>query len=274
MKSQIEVGYNFINNQGSPFTILSKSDRINTDGYRSYWNIKFNDHVGYIREAQHNSILRGKVKNPYQPRVYEVGYVGVGKYMTKWVDPNGNPYKTKEYRAWQNMLERCYGVNYLSRNPSYVGCSVHPEWHNFQTFAEWFTAQPNYQTDYFQLDKDLLYPGNKIYSKDTCAVIPGEINSMLNAGNRPTNMYNLPEGFRRTPNGNIRVTVYGIRESPFSKTFKTLLEAISWRNNQMMIRIMSVLNKYSLELSPYLFDLIEWRLEEIFLIDPNEWPTT
>lgn len=271
MKSQIEIGYIFTNTQGSPFTVIAKSDRINTEGYKTYWVVKFNDHAGYVREAKHSSILRGVVKNPYQPRIFGVGYLGVGPYLTRWTDPNGNSYKTKEYRAWQNMLERSYGEKYQARNPTYVGCSVHPDWHNFQTFAEWYTSQPNHWVDYFQLDKDLLYPGNKLYSSGTCVLIPGEINSMLNMGANHNNKSNLPEGYRRSPSGNIRAMIYGIQPECFSKTFKTLLDAVHWRNNQMMFRIMAVMNKYSLVLTPYLFDLIEYRLEEIFLIDPGDW---
>jgi hypothetical protein len=33
--------------------------------------------------------------------------------------------------------------------------------------------------DYWDIDKDLLIKGNKVYSKDTCCLIPHEINSLI-----------------------------------------------------------------------------------------------
>jgi len=85
-----------------------------------------------------------------------------------------------EYATWIQMLRRCYSDAYKSKNPSYVGCSVCKEWHNFQNFAEWCKNHEFHGMGY-HLDKDILFKGNKLYSPETCCFVPREINNLFNS---------------------------------------------------------------------------------------------
>ena len=76
------------------------------------------------------------------------------------------------YLAWNEMLRRCYGTN---RKKCYEGCEVAEEWWLFEAFRNWF--EPRHKKGW-HLDKDLLVPGNKLYSPNTCAVVPQEINKL------------------------------------------------------------------------------------------------
>ena len=69
----------------------------------------------------------------------------------------------------------CYDENELKKEPSYIGCKVCEEWLNFQNFARWIYDN-KYECDDLELDKDLLIKGNKIYSPNTCCLLPHEIN--------------------------------------------------------------------------------------------------
>lgn len=82
----------------------------------------------------------------------------------------------KEYRIWQEMLRRCYSSTYQLTHPTYIGCSVEPEWLVFSNFLSWLLEQ-NYINKC--LDKDVLVPGNKIYSKDTCVFISKSLNNFF-----------------------------------------------------------------------------------------------
>lgn len=84
--------------------------------------------------------------------------------------------KSPFYMRWHSMFDRCYSEAYLSRNPSYVGCEVSPEWYLFSTFKEWMEKQ-NYEG--MCLDKDILVIGNKVYSPDTCLFVPPNINLLV-----------------------------------------------------------------------------------------------
>ena len=78
------------------------------------------------------------------------------------------------YRTWKNMLDRCYSVKYQNKQPTYIGCTVSKEWLTFSNFRSWMMTQ-DWQDK--QLDKDMLFEGNKVYSKETCVFVSGMVNN-------------------------------------------------------------------------------------------------
>lgn len=138
--------------------------------------------------ATWGNFIKGKVKNPYEKTIYSVGYLGEGEYKAVL-----DGVKTIQYITWKSMIERCYSERSLKINPTYIGCTVTPEWHNFQNFAKWF--QDNYyeiEGEIMNLDKDILINGNKIYSPDTCVFTPHSINMLFVQKERKSN--NIPTG--------------------------------------------------------------------------------
>lgn len=95
------------------------------------------------------------------------------------------------YEAWANMLMRSYSAAYQKRNPSYSGCSVDGSWHRFMAFREWMQRQ-----DYVgkHLDKDILFPGNKVYSAETAVFVDPKLNLFL--GDRALARGEHPAGVR------------------------------------------------------------------------------
>lgn len=82
----------------------------------------------------------------------------------------------RAYNCWKDMLERCYNENYQRRKPTYVGCTVSEEWLNFSNFNNFYNEL---HTPGSQLDKDILFKGNKTYSKETCCFVPSQINGIV-----------------------------------------------------------------------------------------------
>jgi len=80
------------------------------------------------------------------------------------------------YSKWKSMIERCYSKKALLKRPTYIGCTVTPEWHTFMNFRAWMIKQ---DWKGKQLDKDILVPGNKVYSPDTCIFVTQKINTLL-----------------------------------------------------------------------------------------------
>ena len=89
-----------------------------------------------------------------------------------------NGVKSRSYQIWQNMLTRCYAESCRDRYYMYIGCTVVEEWQDYQNFAEWYTNHP-YSGYGYNLDKDLLLKGNKVYSPETCCFVPPQINSLI-----------------------------------------------------------------------------------------------
>ena len=133
--------------------------------------------TGYRKVAEMKEVRNGSIKDPYSPSVCGVGIVGT-KYSSK-VDG----VRTKEYGLWVRMLERCYSDSFKKKNPTYEGCEVSDNFKSYEYFYEWCNKQIGFSVDGngnpFQLDKDLLIKGNKVYSESTCVFLPKEINSVL-----------------------------------------------------------------------------------------------
>jgi len=98
---------------------------------------------------------------------------GVGKLDVHPVFVDGK--KIRAYRVWHGMLKRCYGEGVCYR-PSYEGCVVDEEWHLFSEFKKFYDAK---YIPGCELDKDLIFPGNKVYSSKTCIFIPQALNSFV-----------------------------------------------------------------------------------------------
>ena len=129
--------------------------------------------TGFEMVASLSNIKSGSVKDLYSPSVYGVGITGT-KYP-----PHEYGVQTKEYKLWSGMLRRCYSDTCKKKNPTYEGCEVSNNFLYYEYFYEWCHKQVGFGNEGFQLDKDLLVKGNKVYSEDYCVFLPAEINTML-----------------------------------------------------------------------------------------------
>ena len=89
------------------------------------------------------------------------------------------------------MLQRCYSKQYLESRPSYSGTSVCSEWLYATAFKKWMEQQ-DWQGKC--LDKDIIVPGSKLYSPETCAFVLQATNLFVTArdacrGDYPTGVY-------------------------------------------------------------------------------------
>ena len=128
----------------------------------------------------------------YKPSKNKKLVVGVGTNDADYpvyVRINGKRLVMPAYRAWNNMLTRCYSDKFHIKQPTYIGCTVSEDWLYFTSFKQWH--DDNY-VDGRQLDKDLLIKGNKIYSPNTCVYIPSALNTLLN--DRAAERGNYPIG--------------------------------------------------------------------------------
>jgi len=103
---------------------------------------------------------------------------GVG--INDWVgDISVGGKKIKEYKLWASMLERCFDEKYKQKKPTYEGVTCSKEWLSMTKFIEDVSQMKGFGLSGWQLDKDILQKGNKLYSKDNCCFVPSEINNLL-----------------------------------------------------------------------------------------------
>ena len=126
--------------------------------------------------------------------VYGVGVndLGYKVHVREYVTENGGKrirktvFLCKYYEAWRNMLTRCYSKKYLESNQSYIGTRVCSEWLSATAFKKWMEKQ-DWQDK--SLDKDIIAPGSKLYSPDTCAFVLKATNSFVIASDASRGEY-------------------------------------------------------------------------------------
>lgn len=134
-----------------------------------------------IKESHISNVLTGKVKDPYYPTVYSIGYYGE---FTKV------PYWKQAKQLWQNMLKRCYCEKDLK---GYYGkVVVCKRWlcfanfledlPNLENFDKWLNGQNNNSVKY-NLDKDFTVINNKVYAPEVCLFITENENKAAGAKN-------------------------------------------------------------------------------------------
>lgn len=102
---------------------------------------------------------------------------------------------TVVYRQWTDMIRRCYSSGLHINQPTYSGCSVVEDWHNLSKFKFWVDSQ--IKEPGWQLDKDLLFPGNKVYGPETCLFVPQWINSLVTNHNAARGKYPIGVTFNK-----------------------------------------------------------------------------
>ena len=88
---------------------------------------------------------------------------------------------TKAEKDWYSMNSRC-SERYKEVRKSYKNCSVDERFKDKQYFVEWWDKQPfagalDHNEKSYHLDKDILVPGNCVYSPETCVFVPAPVNS-------------------------------------------------------------------------------------------------
>lgn len=211
--------------------------------------IKFNDGT-IMKNVKYYRFTDGLIKNSNHPFVHGVGYIGYGEYHSEEIKKS-----SVIYYKWNGMLSRCYNENYLIKKPTYVGCSVHPDWHNFQVFAKWF--EENYIED-FELDKDILFKGNKVYSAETCCFVPREINTLLTHNKKtnrefPIGVYKHKNRFRVYMNTSGKLNLVGY--------FHTVDDAFLAYKKAKEQNIKNVANKFKGKITPECYlALMNWTI--------------
>jgi hypothetical protein len=146
--------------------------------------IEYNSATDIIVEFQDDNKARvhtrwdhfqeGSVKNPYFKDIYGIACPG------NKVKPTDTK---REYQAWVDMLRRCYDEKYLIDKPTYADCNVCDEWTNYENFYNWIIHQENYDKwksdTTFHVDKDILFKHNKVYSPQTCCLVPNNVNTLF-----------------------------------------------------------------------------------------------
>jgi hypothetical protein len=123
-------------------------------------DVRFLESGKIVQNVQWNNFVRGKVKDGYVDSSYK-----------------------KEYGTWCGILTRCLDSQYKEQKPTYRDVLCCDEWLLFENFYEWLHSQPNFDKwkdlKWSAIDKDILIKGNKVYSPETCCLVPVNVNNLF-----------------------------------------------------------------------------------------------
>lgn len=237
----IKVGDRFKTHLGDECVVVN---------YLNYDNIT----VEFCDKYEHKLIVKGCTlknglfKNPFAPRLFNVGYHGVGKHKSTNGSKRLGHKNLPAYSAWTNMLSRCYDKNYIDPE-LYENSVVISDWHNFQVFAEWYTSELNYVgwEGRINTDKDVIGNGT-IYSPDTCCLVPSKVNTSItksSGGKYLQGVLKSGENFRVIPGHDIS-----------NLKFKTELDAHIAFVESKSKKVIEIANEYKDKIKPIVYETL------------------
>lgn len=232
----------------------------NNCGYFEVVEYKGNKHVlvrfidtsfEIVTTSQH--ITKGQVRDKLHPSVFGVGFLGVGEYPA-----GGDTIGVQTCHIWRSMMARCYNKNVHSRSPTYIGCEVCKEWHNYQNFAKWYQANHPMDGKKYALDKDLKVHGNKIYSPDKCMLVSYPVNNFIinNGANRGSHMIGVSFDAKKEKFNSHCRNAFSAKQE-FLGLFSNELEAhLAWRKRKSELAYELAISQDRIEVR---HALLRWR---------------
>ena len=169
--------------EGSVFKTKNYGDVVVLDYYNARdVTIKFLN-TGNVRKTGTSELKKGEIRDNEAFPVYIVGIMDVPNEARR------NVPIPKEYSIWNGVRQRCYNENIRHLNPSYQEAEMSENFKRYSYFKEWCHNQIGFDQDGWQLDKDILIKGNKLYSEATCCFVPPEINTLILKADRIRGKY-------------------------------------------------------------------------------------
>lgn len=170
------------------------------------------------------------------------------------------PDMKKKYALLGNIKIRCYKENYQKKNPTYQGCYVCREWLKDSSFFYKWVDENYYIIEgmpkkNIHLDKDILVPGNKIYSAETCLFVPLEMNIFIATLEKPDSL--LPPGVYKYADGKYKPNIYICGKKQFLGTYSTTEEAFEVYKPEKIKECERLADKYK--------DMVPEKVTEAFL---------
>lgn len=228
---------------------------LNQEQYRivkNHFNKIGDDSEGFILKVMND--IRYK-PDDWSRRAMEPVMCGMGYRGSEYVDC-----KSESYLKWHDMLNRCYNAKFHERQPQYKECTVCEEWLNYSNFKVWY-EQNKIAGMALDLDKDILFKGNKVYSPETCCFVPHTINTLFL--NNKADRGDYPIGvFYETDKKKFRAAMSFMGEQIKLGTFDTAEAAFTRYKEYKEDFIKDMAEQYRNEIPDKVYEaMMNWKIE-------------
>lgn len=219
--------------------------------------IEFQDEYKYKVKTNSSNFLSGRINNLFFKSYYNVGYLG--DYKGK-----GNICSRKSFGIWRGMIERCYSKSSKKyKTYGLNGITVCNDWHCYTNFEDWYDSN-YYEVDNENMciDKDII-SDTKIYSPETCIIIPEKINEMF-VGIHKTYKNGLSNGIR-IKNNKYCARIKENRKEIYLGAFDNINDAILAYKKEKLRYMISIIESYKEKIPKNTYNLIlsSWYLKKL-----------
>ena len=162
--------------------------------------------------------------------------------------------RTKEYKTWARMIDRCHGELFHKNKLSYAACWVSDEFLVLSKFHNWCQNQIGFNQKGFELDKDLLAKGNKEYHPDKCVFIPREVNLFIRVKKQTRGIYPIGVTLNQWGNYIPQISING--RNVYLGKFKTPEQAFQAYKRAKENHIKLLAEKYRDQIDPRAYEAI------------------
>ena len=203
---------------------------------------------GKLRDSSLDVVCKSRSNNI----IHNVGDKGKDKSLIK------KNFKT--YQVWCSVLQRCYSPSNERMRSGYKDCTVSDMFKMFPLFLCWWKENVVDDKTSYQLDKDILVKGNRIYGEDTCCLVPREINNLF-INTKNTNK-TLPVGVRFVEGTNMfKSVVRKFGKSTCLGSYTTVEKAFNAYKKAKEAHVKDVANKWKDKIDPRAYEaLMNWTI--------------
>ena len=218
--------------------------------------------TGFLTSTRSDCVRDGRVRDRLTSSVFGVGVIGDKRNLK--IDGVA----TKEYNLWYTMLQRCFDEHSKGVLETYKDCTVSENFKSYEYFYDWCNNQVGFnifdENDKpFEIDKDLLIKGNKLYSENTCVFLPREINVALTKSNKTRGDYPIGVHWSSTKKVFIAQINKGGGSQKHLGQFDTELEAFNAYKQAKESYLKELANKWSGKVDTRAYDALMNYLVEI-----------
>ena len=219
---------------------------------KNHFNKTGDDSEGFILKVMNDIKYK---PDDWSKKCMEPVMCGVGYRGSENVDC-----KSESYLKWHDMLNRCYNAKFHERQPQYMRCTVCEEWLNYSNFKVWYEKNKIHEMS-LDLDKDILFKGNKVYSPETCCFVPHALNTLFLSKKADRGDYPIGVSYEKDKK-KFRAAMAFIGEQVKLGTFDTAEAAFTRYKGYKEDFIKDMAEQYRDEIPDKVYDaMMGWKIE-------------
>lgn len=232
-----------------------------TIDYKNMTPEEIAQHFGTVTRQRIQQVLKKYTANGDEETVAKIQRAKVVLKAAKYSKKNGCTLdeRRKCEGIWTFLRKR------VGKMQAYKNCTI--EFESLEAFREWAIRQVGFHEPGFEMDKDILVKGNRVYSPQTCVFVPSEINGLFSGCYRALRRGKYPIGVSYNKGSGTFVAQMSNRQQAgldkYLGSFATVEEAFACYKAAKEAKIKALANKWKDQIDPRAYAALMARTVEM-----------